>query len=192
MTRARTRLLWSAVAAAAVVGVTAGLLISVQPHQRDRSPAARWLATYPEGGRRTGPDEITYTTKAGYATLVMRFTRPGSRPSADPDCPAKRLCLYAGPHYTYPRGELLGCAWIDLAWFGWARHVRSIQNNFPPGPDPAKDPGLGTVEFLHHDRTQRPNTDTTVLSAPPAVQLPDVPATADYLYHFCTDKEIRP
>lgn len=147
----------------------------------ERDPTLPLFVRHTPGGTVTGPEQITYADADGRTLLVVT-----SRPTTGdgrPDCPAQRLCLYAGPHHEYPRAVTDACGRVDLRTYGWARRTKAVHSNLPGGAPPT-----GTVSFIRYDPDGKPLGDSnlhTVLTLTPAVRSAVDPVGADSVYHYC-------
>lgn len=128
-------------------------------------------------------NDIVYS-HGGYATFVVTVDPPLGLPG--PDCPPGWLCVYAQPHYGYPRGRTQACGYINPARRGWFTHIASAHSNLP-GRVPGGADDDGQVHFYHH-RGGVPSDRTLhrVLVLTPTLRTaPSVAERVDYLYHRC-------
>jgi hypothetical protein len=96
------------------------------------------LAAYP-GGKQINATEIAYDG----GRFVITFARPPQSVAGTPDCPSGWYCIYDGIDFTYPRGKLSDCGWVDLTWYGWNNRTESVQYNISTGSTSFTDTDSG-------------------------------------------------
>ncbi|WP_156045675.1 peptidase inhibitor family I36 protein [Herbidospora cretacea] len=77
------------------------------------------------GGKQTSLNEVSYDN----GKFVVTYALPGQRALGVADCPANWFCFYQDSNFGYPRGKLSDCYTQELAQYGWANRISSVDNS---------------------------------------------------------------